>query len=145
MGHHWALPKRMLLLDWPCTAQRPPEECRGHPPQPQSGWAEFEGMVGISQQDLQPQDERLLRMALGRNTGCSDSRSTFCKWAKPPYRKLESSIGAQLGPPMAALAAHQLPSVQDGESPFSRLLGPRWAEICLCHLKEQAQFGPLVF
>ena len=41
---------------------------------------------------------------------------------------------------MAALAAHQMPNVGEGESPFSRLLDGRWAEICLGHLKDQEEY-----
>eukprot|EP00435_Cladocopium_sp_Y103_P076306 s94_g89.t1 len=52
---------------------------------------------------------------------------------------LASELSLEMGPPMGALASHQLPNVQDGESPFSRLLCPRWAEICLGQLKEQEE------
>ena len=41
---------------------------------------------------------------------------------------------------MSVLATHQCPNVQDGESPFSRLLDSRWAEVTLGHLRDQEEF-----
>lgn len=43
-------------------------------------------------------------------------------------------------PPFSALAAHQAPSLADGEQPFSRLLDPRWAEVTLGFLRDQDDF-----
>lgn len=43
-------------------------------------------------------------------------------------------------PLMSTLAGHVAPNVQDGESPFSKLLEPRWAEVTLGHLRDQEDF-----
>ena len=43
-------------------------------------------------------------------------------------------------PPMSALSAHVGPNVQDGESPFSKLLDARWAEIMVGFLRDQEDF-----
>ena len=52
--------------------------------------------------------------------------------------------GAELmleqGPPLSALASHTLPSVADGESPFSRILDSRWAEVMLSHLRDAEDY-----
>ena len=54
------------------------------------------------------------------------------------------ALGAELmleqGPPLSALASHTLPSISDGESPFSRILDPRWAEVMLAHLKDAEDY-----
>ena len=53
-------------------------------------------------------------------------------------------LGAELmleqGPPLSALASHTLPSVADGESPFSRILDSRWAEVMLSHLRDAEDY-----
>ena len=43
-------------------------------------------------------------------------------------------------PPLAVLAAHQPPATENGESPFSRLLDARWADLALAHLKDQEDY-----
>ena len=53
---------------------------------------------------------------------------------------LSSELGLEPGPPMAALGTHTLPAVNEGESPFSRLLDGRWAEIALTHLRDTEEF-----
>jgi hypothetical protein len=35
---------------------------------------------------------------------------------------------------------HSLPNVGEGESPFSRLLDPRWSEVMLSHLKDAEDY-----
>ena len=54
------------------------------------------------------------------------------------------ALGAELmleqGPPLSALASHTLPSIADGESPFSRILDSRWAEVMLAHLKDAEDY-----
>ena len=53
-------------------------------------------------------------------------------------------LGAELmleqGPPLSALTSHTLPSVGDGESPFSRILDSRWAEVMLSHLRDAEDY-----
>lgn len=44
------------------------------------------------------------------------------------------------GPPLASLGAHVPPSVSEGESPFSRLLDSRWAEISMAYLRDTEDF-----
>ena len=51
-----------------------------------------------------------------------------------------SELSLEQSPPFATLAGHSLPSIADGESPFSRILDGRWAEICLSHLKDTEDF-----
>jgi hypothetical protein len=53
---------------------------------------------------------------------------------------LASELGLEPGPPMTALEQHKLPSVIEGESPYSKLLDPRWQEVAMSHLKEQEEF-----
>ena len=53
---------------------------------------------------------------------------------------LAAELGLEPGPPLAALANHTLPSVSDGESPFSKLLDARWAEVMLSHLREAEDY-----
>lgn len=53
---------------------------------------------------------------------------------------LASELSLEMGPPFSTLNQHQVPSVQDGESPFSRLLDPRWAELALGHLKDTEEY-----
>ena len=54
------------------------------------------------------------------------------------------ALGAELmleqGPPLSVLASHTLPSISDGESPFSKILDPRWAEVMLSHLKDAEDY-----
>eukprot|EP00435_Cladocopium_sp_Y103_P061520 s652_g23.t1 len=53
---------------------------------------------------------------------------------------LASELLCEPPPPFSALSAHVPPAVQDGESPYSRLLDPRWSEIALAHLREQDEY-----
>eukprot|EP00435_Cladocopium_sp_Y103_P017908 s2227_g4.t1 len=54
---------------------------------------------------------------------------------------LASELGLEAGPPMSALDQHKTPNVLAGESPYSRILDSRWAEVSLAHLREQAPQG----
>lgn len=53
---------------------------------------------------------------------------------------LAAELALEPGPPMNALSNHVGPAVQDGESPFSKLLDARWAEAALAHLKDQDDY-----
>ena len=53
---------------------------------------------------------------------------------------LAGELALEAPPPFASLANHQLPAVQDGESPFSKLLDPRWSELAMAHLKDQDDY-----
>ena len=53
---------------------------------------------------------------------------------------LASELSLEGLPPYSALAAHTSPLVSEGEQPFSKILDPRWAEICLAYLKEQDDY-----
>eukprot|EP00435_Cladocopium_sp_Y103_P051693 s1247_g16.t1 len=53
---------------------------------------------------------------------------------------LAGELSLEAPPPFSSLLAHQPPAVQDGESPFSKLLDPRWSELALAHLKEQDEY-----
>ena len=53
---------------------------------------------------------------------------------------LASELSLENGPPFAALEQHRPPNLAAGESPYSRILDPRVAEICLAHLREQEDF-----
>ena len=53
---------------------------------------------------------------------------------------LASELSLESPPPFAALEQHRVPNIQDGESPYSKLLDQRWAEVSLAHLKEQEDF-----
>eukprot|EP00435_Cladocopium_sp_Y103_P052193 s1798_g16.t1 len=53
---------------------------------------------------------------------------------------LAAELALEPGPPLATLGAHLPPAVQDGESPFSKLLDARWAEAALAHLKDQDEY-----
>lgn len=53
---------------------------------------------------------------------------------------LAAELGLEQGPPLTVLEQHKTPNVQAGESPYSRILDPRWAEISLTHLREQEEF-----
>ena len=53
---------------------------------------------------------------------------------------LAAELGLETGPPFASLEQHKPPSVAMGESPYSRILDGRWAEVALSHLKEQEDF-----
>ena len=53
---------------------------------------------------------------------------------------LAAELSLEQTPPMSVLSTHQGPNIQDGESPFSRLLDARWAEVTLGHLRDQEEF-----
>ena len=53
---------------------------------------------------------------------------------------LSSELSLEPPPPLSVLALHTPPNVGDGELPFSRLLDPRWAEVCLAHLREAEDY-----
>ena len=53
---------------------------------------------------------------------------------------LSGELSLEMPPPMAALATHNLPSVGEGEWPYSRLLDSRWSEIAVSHLKDQDDY-----
>ena len=41
---------------------------------------------------------------------------------------------------MSVLGQHVPPATADGESPFSRLLDARWAEVAISHIRETEEF-----
>ena len=53
---------------------------------------------------------------------------------------LAAELSLETPPPFSAFAAHVAPVIQDGESPFSKLLDSRWAETALSHLKDQDDY-----
>lgn len=53
---------------------------------------------------------------------------------------LAAELSLEMGPPFTALSQHVGPSVQDGESPYSRLLESRWSEILMTHLKDTEDY-----
>ena len=53
---------------------------------------------------------------------------------------LASELSLESPPPFTALEQHRGPNLAAGESPYSRILDPRWAEISLAHLREQEDF-----
>ena len=53
---------------------------------------------------------------------------------------LAAELSLEMTPPFSTLSHHQSPAIQDGESPFSRLLDARWAELALGHLKETEEY-----
>ena len=53
---------------------------------------------------------------------------------------LASELSLEQGPPLGSLANHTLPSVGDGESPFSKLLDARWSEVMLSHIKDAEDY-----
>ena len=53
---------------------------------------------------------------------------------------IAAELSLEPGPPMAVLAQHQAPSIQDGEMPFSRLLDARWAEVAMAHVKDTEEY-----
>ena len=53
---------------------------------------------------------------------------------------LASELSLEAGPPLAALEYYKLPNVIEGESPYSKLLDPRWQEVAMAHLREQEDF-----
>lgn len=48
---------------------------------------------------------------------------------------LSAELSLEQGPPLTILATYQPPNVLDGNFPFSRLLGPRWSDIAIGHLR----------
>lgn len=53
---------------------------------------------------------------------------------------LAAELGLELPPPFSALDQHRAPNTMAGESPYSRILDPRWAELSVTHLREQEDF-----
>lgn len=53
---------------------------------------------------------------------------------------LSAELALEPGPPLARFAQHTLPSSQEGESPYSKLLDSRWAEVALGHIKETEEY-----
>ena len=53
---------------------------------------------------------------------------------------LAAELSLEMGPPFTALSQHVGPSVQDGESPYSRLLESRWSDILMTHLKDTEDY-----
>ena len=50
---------------------------------------------------------------------------------------LAAELALEAGPPMSVLEQHKLPSVASGQSPYSHILDPRWAEVSLSYLRDQ--------
>ena len=53
---------------------------------------------------------------------------------------LAGELSLEQPPPFSSFAQHQAPSIQDGESPFSKLLDARWAELAMTHLKDTEDY-----
>lgn len=53
---------------------------------------------------------------------------------------LASELGLEIPPPFSVLEQHRQPNTAVGESPYSRILDSRWAELSVGHLREQEDF-----
>ena len=53
---------------------------------------------------------------------------------------LASELSLEQGPPLSSLATHSPPRVNEGESPFSKLLDSRWSEVMLSHLRDAEDY-----
>lgn len=53
---------------------------------------------------------------------------------------LASELSLEGPPPFTSLEQRKPPNVAAGESPYSRILDSRWAELAVAHLKEQEDF-----
>lgn len=53
---------------------------------------------------------------------------------------LAGELSLESPPPMSVLEMHKPPNTLEGESPYSKLLDPRWAEVSLSYLREQEDF-----
>ena len=53
---------------------------------------------------------------------------------------LTSELSLEAPPPFSTLSQQQAPAVQGGESPFSKLLDARWAELALGHLRDTEDY-----
>lgn len=53
---------------------------------------------------------------------------------------LACELSLEQGPPLSTLATHTPPRVNEGESPFSKLLDSRWSEVMLAHLKDAEDY-----
>ena len=53
---------------------------------------------------------------------------------------LAGELSLETAPPLASLSQHVGPSIIDGESPYSKLLDPRWSEIALAHLRDTEDY-----
>ena len=90
------------------------------------GWAMAGALDAARDGNIALCRARLCLGLLQVDQSCIDRGS----WTMAAEMNLESS------PPFSALSRHVLPNVLEGESPFSKLLDPRWAEVMLSHLKE---------
>ncbi|CAL1138310.1 unnamed protein product [Cladocopium goreaui] len=53
---------------------------------------------------------------------------------------LAGELALEPPPPFSSFSQHQAPAIHDGESPFSKLLDPRWAELAMTHLKDTEDY-----
>ncbi len=53
---------------------------------------------------------------------------------------LAGELSLETAPPLASLSQHVGPAIHEGESPYSRLLDARWAEIALAHLRDTEDY-----
>ena len=53
---------------------------------------------------------------------------------------LASELSLELPPPFVSLSQHQSPQPHEGDLPYSKLLDARWAELALCHPKDQDDY-----
>ena len=90
------------------------------------GWAMAGALDAVKSGNVALCRARLCLGLLQVDQSCIDKGS----WTMAAEMNLES------GPPFSVLSRHVLPNVMEGESPFSRLLDARWAEVMLSHLRE---------
>ena len=53
---------------------------------------------------------------------------------------LAGELSLETAPPFASLSQHVGPAISEGESPYSRLLDPRWSEIALAYLRDTEDY-----
>ena len=53
---------------------------------------------------------------------------------------LAGELALEPPPPFSSFSQHRAPAIHDGESPFSKLLDPRWAELAMTHLKDTEDY-----
>ena len=53
---------------------------------------------------------------------------------------LAAELSLEQGPPLTAMSQHVPPDVMQGDSPFSKLLDARWAEVSISHLRDQDEY-----
>lgn len=90
------------------------------------GWAIAGALDAVKDGNISLCRARLCLGLMQVDQSCIDKGN----WSMAAEMNLESS------PPFSALSRHVLPNVAEGESPFSKLLDPRWAEVMLSHLRE---------